>query len=68
MTTVFCAIAFPVMVATDEEMEAAGLTLEQRDYCAHKLIEFFTCRKEKFPYVAACKHLKHNYDTCQYEE
>jgi NADH dehydrogenase (ubiquinone) 1 beta subcomplex subunit 7 len=56
------------MQVTEEEMEAAGLIGEERDYCAHLLIDFFKCRKQKFPYVAACKHEKHVWESCQYED
>jgi len=56
------------MKATEEEMEAAGLIETERDYCAHKLIEFVKCRKQKFPYIAACKHEKHVWEECQYED
>ena len=57
-----------VMHATVEEMEDAGLTAEERDYCAHKLIDFMKCRKQKFPYAAACKHQKHEWEQCEYED
>ena len=65
-----CLIAYFIleMIATNTEMEAAGLTLEQRDYCAHHLIEFMTCRKDNFPWVVACKPQKHKYDHCKYDE
>jgi len=56
------------MVATEEEMEAAGLPAEERDYCAHHLIDFMKCRKEKFPWVVSCKHEKHIYEECQYND
>jgi len=56
------------MIATEEEMEAAVLTADQRDYCAHTLIDLFKCRQEKFPWVVACKPLKHHYEECQYHD
>jgi NADH dehydrogenase (ubiquinone) 1 beta subcomplex subunit 7 len=59
---------FLVMIATEDEMEAAKLELHERDYCAHKLIDFRKCRSENFPYVANCKHEKHAYLTCEFEE
>merc|ERR1711976_749523 len=49
-------------------MSAAGLTEEQRDYCAHHLIDFYKCRRDKFPWVAGCKDIKHHWDTCQYND
>merc|ERR1711893_155628 len=49
-------------------MRAAGLQDEQRDYCAHLLIDFYKCRKENFPWVVACKGVKHEWDNCQYQD
>jgi len=57
-----------VMVATEDEMEAAGLTAEQRDYCAHTYIDFLKCRRQKFPYVAACKPQLHVHEECEYQD
>jgi NADH dehydrogenase (ubiquinone) 1 beta subcomplex subunit 7 len=56
------------MKVTEEEMEAAGIEPEHRDYCAHFLIEFRKCRQEHFPWVVACKPQLHNWDNCQYED
>lgn len=56
------------MIATQEEMEAARLKLEQRDYCAHHLIAWKICRKEYFPMNYKCKHEKHIYDLCEFDE
>jgi NADH dehydrogenase (ubiquinone) 1 beta subcomplex subunit 7 len=56
------------MIATEEEMEAAKLELGERDYCAHKLLDYRKCRSENFPYVANCKHEKHAYLTCEFDE
>lgn len=56
------------MIATQEELEAANVPLERRDYCAHYYLEFMRCRHEKFPWVAGCKHELHDYDNCQYNE
>ena len=56
------------MKVTEEEMEAAGLDLDQRDYCAHHLIDFLKCSRENFPFGVVCKHLKHEWNNCQAEE
>jgi len=56
------------MKVTEEEMEAAGLIATERDYCAHALIDFVKCRKQKFPYIAACKHEKHLWEECQFDD
>ncbi|BFG02076.1 NADH dehydrogenase [Drosophila madeirensis] len=57
-----------VMIATQEEMESVKLPLEDRDYCAHKLIAYQACRSDKFPFVYQCAHEKHAYLTCEYED
>lgn len=56
------------MVATKEQMVSAKLPLQDRDYCAHKLLEFRGCRADVFPFVYKCSHERHAYLTCEYEE
>jgi len=56
------------MIATEAEMEDASLQAVDRDYCAHHLIDFLKCRKQKFPWVVSCKHERHVYEQCQYED
>uniref|UniRef100_A0A131X960 NADH dehydrogenase [ubiquinone] 1 beta subcomplex subunit 7 n=1 Tax=Hyalomma excavatum TaxID=257692 RepID=A0A131X960_9ACAR len=56
------------MVATEVEMDSANLPQENRDYCAHKLIELRACMAHKFPFVTACGHEKHEYAGCMYED
>ena len=53
------------MRVTEAEMEAAGLSAAERDYCAHDLIDLY---KREFLYIAACKQEKHVWESCQYEE
>ncbi|XP_055678264.1 NADH dehydrogenase [ubiquinone] 1 beta subcomplex subunit 7 [Lutzomyia longipalpis] len=57
-----------VMVATAAEMESAKLTAEERDYCAHVLLNYRACRREEWPWVYRCHHEKHAYLTCEYED
>lgn len=57
-----------VMIATEAEMRSAKLRLKDRDYCAHKLIEYQACRKDKWPFVVRCAHEKHSYLNCQYDD
>lgn len=57
-----------VMIATVEEMESAKISLEDRDYCAHKLLKYRACRADTFPFVYKCHHEKHDYLTCEYED
>ncbi|XP_065093061.1 NADH dehydrogenase [ubiquinone] 1 beta subcomplex subunit 7 [Ochlerotatus camptorhynchus] len=57
-----------VMIATEQEMEAAKLPLADRDYCAHKLIAHRACRADVWPWAYKCAHEKHDYLNCQYED
>lgn len=57
-----------VMIATKEEMVSAKLPLADRDYCAHKLLEYRACRSDVFPFLYKCHHERHEYLTCEYEE
>ena len=56
------------MVATPEEMESAKLDLQDRDYCAHHLLDYRACRADTFPFVYKCAHEKHVYLTCEYQD
>lgn len=56
------------MIATEEEMSSMNISLDYRGYCAHKLIEYKTCRHEKWPFPFLCHHEKHTYEKCEYEE
>lgn len=56
------------MIATEAEMVSAKLLLEERDYCAHKLIEYKACRADVWPWAYRCAPEKHEYSNCQYEE
>ncbi|KAJ8040932.1 NADH dehydrogenase [ubiquinone] 1 beta subcomplex subunit 7 [Holothuria leucospilota] len=57
------------MIATQEEMNAAMLPLDRRDYCAHLYIKYLACKQENPLGVhIKCKHEKHEYDLCEYED
>jgi len=56
------------MKATEAEMVSAKVPLKLRDYCAHLFINYQACKRDKFPYVYRCKHEKHEYEECQYQE
>lgn len=56
------------MVATQQEMNDAQLTLQQRDYCAHYLIRLLKCKRDSFPNFLGCKHEKHDWDYCEHLE
>uniref|UniRef100_A0A0K8TPD0 NADH dehydrogenase [ubiquinone] 1 beta subcomplex subunit 7 n=1 Tax=Tabanus bromius TaxID=304241 RepID=A0A0K8TPD0_TABBR len=57
-----------VMIATKEEMESAKLPLADRDYCAHKLLKYRSCRSDVYPFLYKCHHEKHDYLNCEYED
>jgi len=57
-----------VMIATEAEMESAKLPLEDRDYCAHKLLKYRACRSDVFPFLYKCHHERHEYLQCEYED
>ena len=56
------------MIATEQEMQAAGLEARDRDYCAHKFIDVKACKRENFPWTVACSHLLHEYEQCEFDE
>jgi NADH dehydrogenase (ubiquinone) 1 beta subcomplex subunit 7 len=56
------------MIATEEEMQSAKLALEDRDYCAHMLLKYRSCRADKAPWLWRCAHEKHQFLQCEYEE
>ncbi|GAV04371.1 hypothetical protein RvY_14659 [Ramazzottius varieornatus] len=57
-----------VMVATQEEMEAANLRLHERDYCAHHGVAYRKCMANNMPWYWKCKHFKHEWMECEYED
>lgn len=56
------------MVASEEELISAKIPLEERDYCAHKKIEYLKCIADVFPWNYKCAHERHAQATCLYEE
>ncbi|XP_074642869.1 NADH dehydrogenase [ubiquinone] 1 beta subcomplex subunit 7-like [Tubulanus polymorphus] len=57
-----------VCIASYEEMQAANLPLDKRDYCAHLYIDFMRCKKENMPWNIKCKHELHEWETCQHND
>lgn len=49
-------------------MESVKMPLENRDYCADKLLDYTVCRTENFPFIINCAHQKHAYLNCKYDE
>ena len=56
------------MIATQAEMEKHRVPLAYRDYCAHLLIKLNECRLDTFYMPWKCKHERHSYEKCEYDE
>lgn len=56
------------MIATEAEMISAKLPLEERDYCAHKKIDYLACRADVWPWAYKCAHAKHEVLSCLADE
>ena len=56
------------MKVTNEQMKAARIPLNFRDYCAHILIPLNECRTKSWFMPWACTDLRHSYEKCQYDE
>ena len=59
---------FVDMQISEADMIAAKIPKRMRDYCAHHLIDFYKCKRQKWPYVAGCKHELHVHEACEFEE
>lgn len=59
---------FLEMQVTEEEMAEAKVPLNLRDYCAHLFIPLMICRKDNYYLPWKCKHEKHLWDECEYQE
>lgn len=57
------------MKVTEAEMDRWGLATEERDYCAHMLVELHKCRAENFPLASVyCGQLRHAWESCQVDD
>lgn len=56
------------MIATQAEMDSAKLTPPFRDYCAHKWIDYRACLKNNRPFYWRCRHERHSYGECVFED
>ncbi|KAI7695257.1 NADH dehydrogenase [ubiquinone] 1 beta subcomplex subunit 7 [Sarcoptes scabiei] len=50
------------------EMDSAKLHPKFRDYCAHKYIEYYGCLKNNRPLYWRCKHERHEYGECEFQD
>jgi NADH dehydrogenase (ubiquinone) 1 beta subcomplex subunit 7 len=56
------------MKVTHEQMKAARIPLNFRDYCAHILIPLNECRVKTWYTPWNCTDLRHSYEKCQHDE
>lgn len=56
------------MKVSEEDMIAAKIPLDQRDYCVHKYMELHECKRIHYPFMLKCAHERHEYQRCQAEE
>ncbi|XP_060813338.1 NADH dehydrogenase [ubiquinone] 1 beta subcomplex subunit 7 [Bombus pascuorum] len=57
-----------VMPLSEEDMIAAKIPLDCRDYCAHLYLEYKRCFIKKFPFIILCAEEIQNYKECQHED
>lgn len=55
------------MIATNEEMEAARVPVNYRDYCAHHFIKWQNCLRSKFLHWN-CHHEELDWEKCEHYE
>ena len=53
---------------SQEEMAAAKVPINLRDYCAHLYIPLMKCRKDNYYLPWRCKKEKHAWDDCEFQE
>ncbi|XP_064355323.1 NADH dehydrogenase [ubiquinone] 1 beta subcomplex subunit 7 [Dromaius novaehollandiae] len=56
------------MVASAEQLAAARVPLEQRDFCGHRLLELLRCQRDAFPRVPRCHPQRHAWQACQHHD
>lgn len=61
-------IYFSVMVAKEEDLISCRIPPEDRDYCAHILMEYQQCRYKNMPMIYKCAHEKHALLSCEHQE
>lgn len=53
---------------SEEDLIAAKVPTNLRDYCAHKYLDYQRCYMKEFPFVTRCYDEVHHYVQCEYEE
>uniref|UniRef100_A0A2A4J5B4 NADH dehydrogenase [ubiquinone] 1 beta subcomplex subunit 7 n=1 Tax=Heliothis virescens TaxID=7102 RepID=A0A2A4J5B4_HELVI len=57
-----------VMVAREEDLISAKIPLKHRDYCAHYLLDYQSCRYKNMPLLYKCSHERHAYLNCEKDD
>ncbi|XP_043249602.1 NADH dehydrogenase [ubiquinone] 1 beta subcomplex subunit 7 [Colletes gigas] len=57
-----------VMVASEQEINAARVPTRFRDYCSHKYLDLEDCSRRNFPIHQRCNHEFHGYVQCINED
>lgn len=56
------------MPVSEEDMIAAKIPHDKRDYCAHKYMELHECKRRFYPMMIKCAHERHEYQQCTVDE
>lgn len=57
-----------VMKADMDCLKSARILPEDRDYCAHYLLQYKICRYNNWPLVYRCAHEKHDFLNCEHDD
>lgn len=53
---------------TEQELLAAKVPKQYRDYCAHYYLKWLECRRRNFPYFNKCVALDHAHSQCEFDD
>ncbi|XP_014478542.1 PREDICTED: NADH dehydrogenase [ubiquinone] 1 beta subcomplex subunit 7 [Dinoponera quadriceps] len=53
------------MLVSEEDMIAAKIPRDRRDYCAHKYMDLLQCHRIHYPVMLKCAYEKHEYSRCR---
>ncbi|XP_032672920.1 NADH dehydrogenase [ubiquinone] 1 beta subcomplex subunit 7 [Odontomachus brunneus] len=53
---------------SEEDMIAAKIPLDKRDFCAHKYMDLLYCMRRHYPFMLKCAHERHEYFRCEAED
>lgn len=56
------------MWVCEDHLISARIPPAHRDFCAHFLLDYHTCRYKHAPFMIRCAHEKHNYLNCEHAD